>query len=580
MGIFDKIGEGLDNIKERLVKEIPTSLGSSKKEPPPTTEERHAINLLLNEYDAIRELAHDFADVLRQTMGKTHSRQNILAAQEEFYAAVAEYVTVLTPEQVRRAHKQDPGGLFFLNLHEYALRDTRDTEQVGDLQGAFADGGDLKTRERSAGAAFEAQRTLLEGRGYEGAELTNALEVARHKIHHTHLGTEAALRHLAEIAPATERRFRNIADLPLASFIDGVEVILKQAHLKIHVEQVDLQNPIFKGIREYVHYALLEKVDRWRAEAVKTISQPFAYSIEHTGGVTRSEYMDEIDRTLHDPIGIDKKAKHEKEEVEKRVRTLQAYDLFLSELQRYASQGKEPSPTKTRVKKSHEREDEIVEVDNWIIGTVDADVLQPGMRRLVESIPQKDVQRFLLQKKGDLLDTLEVGYRSGETQDSAQFRFYELFFKIIEETGSSWRESSRGRDKLYFLQRDIQEEVEEKVIKARAPLKRFSDEIVAELAAEKAENEAFISTVYDLEDIVDHPETFKKLDTLGERLSLSTPDLVRRAAYASLIAAQKEYYVQQKSMPKRGDPEFTQSHYRMLREWYRTHPIARWRGSA
>ncbi len=580
MGIFDKIGEGLNSIRERLVKEKPTSSGSSRKELPRTTAEQHAINLLLNEYDAIRELAHDFADALRQTMGKTHSRQNILAAQEEFYAAVAEYVTVLTPEQVRRAHKQDPGNLFFLNLHEYALRDTPDTEHVGDLQEAFADGGDLKTRERSAGAALEAQQAFLEGRGYEGAELANALEVARHKINHIHLGTEAALRHLAEIAPAAERRFRDIADLPLASFIDGVEAILQHPDLEIHVEQADLQNPIFKGIRECVHYTLLEKMDRWRAEAVKTVAQPFVYSIEHTGEITHADYLDEIDRALQDHADIDKKARQEKEDLEQRIRTLQTYDLFLSELQRYASHGKELSPSKAHLKRSDEREGQISEVDNWLIGTIDADFLQPGMRKLVESIPQKDVQTFLLQKKRDLLNTLEAGFYSGETQDSAQFRFYELFFKIIEETGSSWRESSRGRDKLYFLQRDIQEEAEEKAIMARAPLKRFSDKIVAELAAKKAENEAFVSTVYDLEDIVDHPEIFKKLDTLGKNLSLATPDLVRQAAHASLVAAQEEYHVQQKSMPTRSDPEFTQSHYRMLREWYRTHPIARWRGSA
>lgn len=538
----------------------------------PTEQEQGIIDTLKNERSSIREIGHELLDTLGFDEGGIHLRQKAKNAQALFYEAVAAYTGVMSATEVKCAYQQDPNGLFFLDLTEYVSKEQKDLTEHELLREVLRTErrGDADTRARASGALQEAHLSALQAREYAGDDLKRAMNTFHEQAGREYLEEKGALYHLAETAPEVAERLYEITELPFVSFVRELELFLEDPELAIHLEQRDYKNPIFLGVREVVHIALLEKQARWRSQFPRSVSDPFAYSSRAHAEVTRDIYLQELKEKLGDKTSLEHQATAQKEWFTEKARRLESYDLFLDELERYSAHGLASIPPSSSEKR----------VDEWDIGHAEPNTLLPVLRELVQSLPPLEASKLTRIKRDELMRELHEHLHGGETGPQLQVRFYALFSRIISEITKEWR-SAYERDRIYFLHRDIKE--------AAISQKRLADRSIPEtreaikkgIMKECEENLIFVQALGDLEEIVDHPEIKESVQDVGKRLGIDgTAKLVLEDLQDQLTQTQgacQQARINTASYLKRSS---TDSHLRLLSAWLHQHPINRWHPQA
>jgi hypothetical protein len=516
---------------------------------------KHAEKALEASRQDIRELGHEFADALRETMGKGLQRKQLETSQSEFELAIAR----LTGIDAAIVQELVPN-LYFLRLTEYLHRQEQNEDPAikEALKEAYKPGlVGASMRERQA--INKSMREVLKERGYDEEETHTILSKDRFYTRQEEL--DAAIQSLAQESPEAAHQFHGIEYDTLGQLVERIQTAFEHPSVAPHLK--NSTDSVKFGVREITARALYDHAKRLQDLGEKTLTTynvPSEYST--VAPLTIDEYVQEIESMLNNTTLLTQQAEYKKTHAETKVNELRNLDTLVSELTRYAEEGEAPVL---------EGPDEF---SNWgwteALKTYPPEVLRYAIRKFIQSIPQKDVQTMLRLRKDEIMKLLQT-WAHGDEKNRAAFAgsFIQILYENLDR---QWSGAIYGRDKVHFLQRDIQENLVLARQKAERPLAEFEKELRQHLEKIRQEKTALLDVMDDVEDLVNDPEILQDIQEMGERLDIKiwTERTVLSIQQSLENMRQKADDMEERIAYYAGNDKDEQ---RRLRRWLAEHPI-------
>lgn len=517
----------------------------------------HVGRTLEEQRQDIQELGHEFADALRQGISRGTQKKQLDTSQNEFELAVSRF-TGINQDDIRELAPK----VYFLQLKEYLHRQEQDADPhlIEALHEAYRP-GPIGASRHEKHMAKKMMRGVFEAHGYSQQEAQALLE--RDHLYAKQEELDAAVESLAQESLEAAQQFRGIEHDTIEELVCRIEEAFKhpsiEPHLKNSIDSVKI------GVREIVARALFEHARHLEGLGEKTLSEhsiPSEFSSARL--LTIDEYVDELESQLNNTKLIKEQAQYRKSYAEKKVNELRNLDLILTELERYAASGpiKEPAGVSDEAPLQWE----------WptIIREEQPEKLRGHIRRLVQSIPQKDAKSMLLARRKDLYTEL---FGFWEKQNDARAVFAKTFTLLLENNyKKQWSGVNQGRDKLYFLHKDVQENTVIAQQRAARPLAAFEKELRQSLEKIRQEKIALLETMDDIDDLEGHEDLYARMRELGKKIDI-TPwaEEIADAIEARLNKLRKTAYDMQNN-PERYAGGNKENQLR-LKLWLSQHPI-------
>lgn len=480
------------------------------------TEER--IRVMLDSEDSIRDLGHaivaSFGDVFKGEALRTQ----VLNAQMTFSEAVAR-LTGCTLEQIERWRKEVRGTLgrpTILDIETYLPSDISSGVEEEDPETAHEvlEGEGVETRDLRrlhADASTQVRRAALLDVTGQDISRVNVLERRADEAKNPHIGLHRALQRLEdEAGKEVADSLRGFEHARFERLVKGVNEALVKLGLNSSSGR-DGREAVAIAVREVVRELLLDRQKTWEEMMYASINEFHEYSPDETDGhepITHEKFLEVVNTYLQNEAWITERAKKDKEKLEDRIRELQTVDLFLSELER--------ARTRTRTEFSKMSK---VDPDIRLIGKREPEEFLLGIQAAVQSLTGAEIRSIFNMSKDEVGRYMESTFHDDGNENRRLFKKFLVHALYASNLDKHLRYEQR--DGFAYLQRDIEEEIREKTLKAKKPLDSFKREVRAGLRAREARSQDILQAKEDIEDLI-HRRTLVevRLREIGERVNL------------------------------------------------------------